>query len=76
MYVLSIVRYDTNFGDINTYMPIKTLTRSMCETIYTETVTEDKHYLLIEYGDEDNIFEYTLRIDEYEGLLFIKKTFD
>ena len=45
----------------------------MCETIYTDTVTEDKLYLLKEYGDEDNNFEYSYRIDEYEDLLVIKK---
>jgi hypothetical protein len=43
----------------------------MCETIYTETVTEDKRYFLKEYGDEDNNFEYTYRIDEYEDLIAI-----
>ena len=44
----------------------------MCETIYTDTVTEHKRYLLKEYGDEDNNFEYTYRIDEYEDLLVVK----
>jgi hypothetical protein len=29
--------------------------------------------LLKEYGDEDNNFEYSYRIDEYEDLLVIKK---
>jgi hypothetical protein len=73
MYVLTIVRYDTNHGDINIFLPIKAPTRSMCEKIYTDTVTEDKDYLLKEYGDEDNNFEYSYRIDEYEDLLVIKK---
>jgi len=45
----------------------------MCEKIYIDTVTEDKDYLLKEYGDEDNNFEYSYRIDEYEDLLVIKK---
>ena len=73
MYILTIVRYDSNFGDINIFLPIKAPTSSMCEKIYTDTITEDKHYLLKEYGDEDNNFEYSYRIDEYEDLLFIKK---
>ena len=73
MYILTIVRYDSNFGDINIFMPIKAPTRLMCEKIYTDTVTEDKDYLLKEYGDEDNNFEYSYRIDEYEDLLVIKK---
>ena len=73
MYVLTIVRYDSNFGDINILLPIKAPTSSMCEKIYTDTITEDKHYLLKEYGDEDNNFEYSYRIDEYEDLLVIKK---
>ena len=71
MYILTIVRYDSNFGDINIFLPIKAPTSSMCEKIYTDTVTEDKHYLLKEY--EDNNFEYSYRIDEYEDLLVIKK---
>jgi hypothetical protein len=71
--VLTIVRYDTNHGEIEIFMPIKAPTRSMCEKIYTDTVTEDKDYLLKEYGDEDNNFEYSYRIDEYEDLLVIKK---
>jgi hypothetical protein len=53
-------------------MPIKAMTRSMCETIYTETGTEDRRYLLKEYGDEDNNFECSYRIDEYEDLLIVK----
>jgi hypothetical protein len=53
-------------------MPIKAPTRSMCETIYTDTVTEDTLYLFKEYGDEDNNFEYSYRIDEYEELIPIK----
>ena len=73
MYVLTIVRYDTNHGDMNIFLPIKAPTRSMCEKIYIDTVTEDKDYLLKEYGDEDNNFEYSYRIDEYEDLLVIKK---
>ena len=73
MYILTIVRYDSNFGDINIFLPIKAPTSSMCEKIYTDTITEDKHYLLKEYGDEDNNFEYSYRIDEYEDLLVIKK---
>ena len=73
MYVLTIVRYDTNHGDINLFLPIKAPTRSMCEKIYIDTVTEDKDYLLKEYGDEDNNFEYSYRIDEYDGLIAIKK---
>ena len=73
MYILTIVRCDVNFGEIEIFMPIKAPTRSMCETIYTETVTEDKRYLLKEYGDEDNNFEYSYRIDEYEDLLVVKK---
>ena len=73
MYVLTIVRYDTNHGDINIFMPIKAPTSSMCEKIYTDTITEDKHYLVKEYGDEDNNFEYSYRIDKYEDLLVIKK---
>ena len=73
MYVLTIVRYDTNHGDINIFLPIKAPTRSMCEKIYIDTVAEDKDYLLKEYGDEDNNFEYSYRIDEYEDLLVIKK---
>ena len=76
MYVLTIVRYDTNHGDINIFLPIKAPTRSMCEKIYIDTVTEDKDYLLKEYGDEDNNFEYSYRIDEYEDLLVITKTSD
>ena len=71
MYILTIVRYDSNFGDINIFLPIKAPTSSMCEKIYTDTITEDKHYLLKEY--EDNNFEYSYRIDEYEDLLVIKK---
>jgi len=54
-------------------MPIKAPTRSICGKIYTDTVTEDKDYLLKEFGDEDNNFEYSYRIDEYEDLLVIKK---
>ena len=73
MYVLTIVRYDTNHGEIEIFMPIKAPTRSMCEKIYTDAVTEDTRYLLKEYGDEDNNFEYTYRIDEYEDLLVVKK---
>ena len=73
MYVLTIVRYDTNHGEIEIFMPIKAPTRLMCEKIYTDTVTEDKDYLVKEYGDEDNNFEYSYRIDEYEDLLVIKK---
>ena len=41
--------------------------------IFNPVVTEDKHYLVKEYGDEDNNFEYSYRIDEYEDLLVIKK---
>jgi hypothetical protein len=52
-------------------MPIKAPTSSMCEKIYTDTITEDKLYLLKDY--EDNNFEYSYRIDEYEDLLVIKK---
>ena len=73
MYILTIVRCDVNFGEIEIFMPIKAPTRSMCEKIYTDTVTEDKLYLLKEYGDEDSNFEYTYRIDEYEDLLVVKK---
>ena len=73
MYILNIVRCDVIFGEIEIFMPIKAPTRSMCETIYTETVKEDKLYLLKEYGDEDNNFEYTYRIDEYKDLIAIKK---
>ena len=73
MYILTIVRYDTNHGEIEIFMPIKAPTRLMCEKIYTDTITEDKHYLLKEYGDEDDNFEYSYRIDEYDGLLVIKK---
>ena len=50
--------------------------RSMCEKIYTDTVTEDKDYLVKDYYDMDYIddnFEYSYRIDEYDGLLVIKK---
>ena len=71
MYVLTIVRYETNHGEIEIFMPIKAPTRSMCEKIYIDTVSEDKLYLLIDY--EDNNFEYSYRIDEYEDLLVIKK---
>ena len=74
MYILTIVRCDVIFGEIEIFMPIKAPTRSMCETIYTDTVTEDKLYLLKEYGDEDNNFEYSYRIDEYEELNAIKNT--
>ena len=70
MYILTIVRYDSNFGDINIFLPIKAPTRSMCEKIYTDTVTEDKLYLLKDY--EDDNFEYSYRIDEYDGLIAIK----
>ena len=70
MYVLTIVRYDTNHGDINIFMPIKAQTSSMCEKIYTDTVTEDKYYLVKDY--EDDNFEYSYRIDEYDGLIAIK----
>ena len=72
MYVLTIVRYDINHVEIEIFMPIKAPTRSMCEKIYTDTITEDKDYLVKEYGDEDNNFEYSYRIDEYEDLLVIK----
>ena len=72
MYILTIVRYDTNHGEIEIFMPIKAPTRLMCEKIYTDTITEDKHYLLKEYGDEDNNCEYTYRIDKSDDLLFIK----
>jgi hypothetical protein len=51
-------------------MPIKAPTRSMCEKIYTDTVTEDKYYLVKDY--EDDNFEYSYRIDEYDGLIAIK----
>ena len=71
MYIITIVRYDSNFGDVNIFLPIKAPTRSMCEKIYTQTVTEDKLYVLIDYGDDN--FEYSYRIDEYEDLLVIKK---
>ena len=70
MYVLTIVRYDTNHGEIEIFMPIKAPTRSMCEKIYTDTVTEDKYYLVKDY--EDDNFEYSYRIDEYDGLIAIK----
>ena len=73
MYVLTIVRCDVIFGEIEIFMPIKAMTRSMCDKKYTDTVTEDKRYLLKEYGDEDNNFEYSYRIDEYEDLIVIKK---
>ena len=76
MYVLTIVRYDTNHGEIEIFLPIKAPTRSMCERIYTDTVTEDKDYLVKDYEDMDYIddnFEYSYRIDEYEDLLVIKK---
>ena len=73
MYILTIVRYDTNHGEIEIFMPIKAPTRLMCEKIYTDTVTEDKDLLVKEYGDEDDNFEYSYRIDEYEDLLVIKK---
>ena len=76
MYVLTIVRYDTNHGEIEIFMPIKAPTRSMCEKIYTDTVTEDKDYLVKDYEDMEYIddnFEYSYRIDEYEDLLVIKK---
>ena len=62
MYILTIVGYDSNFGDINIFLPIKAPTRSMCEKIYTDTVKEDKLYVLIDY--EDDNFEYSYRIDE------------
>ena len=48
----------------------------MCEKIYTDTVTEDKYYLVKDYEDMEYIddnFEYSYRIDEYEDLLIIKK---
>jgi hypothetical protein len=51
-------------------------TRSICEKIYTDTVTEDKDYLVKDYEDMEYIddnFEYSYRIDEYEDLLVIKK---
>ena len=73
MYVLTIVRCDVIFCEIEIFMPIKAPTRSMCEKIYIDTVTEDKDSLLKEYGDEDNNFEYSYRIDEYEDLLVIIK---
>jgi len=76
MYVLTIVRYDTNHGEIEIFMPIKAPTRLMCEKIYTDTVTEDKDYLVKDYEDMEYIddnFEYSYRIDEYEDLLVIKK---
>ena len=73
MYILTIVRYDSNFGDINIFLPIIAQTRSMCEKIYTDTVTEDKDYLVKDYEDEDDNFEYSYRIDEYEDLFVIKK---
>ena len=72
MYVLTIVRYDTNHGEIEIFMPIKAPTRSKCEKIYTDTVTEDKYYLVKDYEDEDDNFEYSYRIDEYDGLIAIK----
>jgi hypothetical protein len=72
MYILTIVRYDTNHGEIEIFMPIKAPTRLMCEKIYTDTITEDKDYLVKEYGDEDDNFEYSYRIDEYEGLIAVK----
>ena len=34
MYILTIVRCDVIFGEIEIFMPIKAPTRSMCETIY------------------------------------------
>jgi hypothetical protein len=74
--VLTIVRYDTNHGEIEIFMPIKAPTRLMCEKIYTDTVTEDKDYLVKDYDDIDYVddnFEYSYRIDEYEDLLVIKK---
>ena len=70
MYVLTIVRYDSNFGEIEIFLPIKAQTRSMCEKIYTDTVTEDKYVLVKDY--EDDNFEYSYRIDEYDGLIAIK----
>ena len=39
--------------------------------IFNPVVSEDKLYLLIDYGDDN--FEYSYRIDEYEDLLVIKK---
>jgi hypothetical protein len=48
----------------------------MCEKIYTCTVTEYNDYLVKDYDDMDYIddnFEYSYRIDEYDGLLVIKK---
>jgi hypothetical protein len=75
MYILTIVRYDTNHGEIEIFLPIKAPTRLMCEKIYTDTVTEDKYYLVKDYEDMEYIddnFEYSYRIDEYEDLLVIK----
>ena len=74
--MLTIVRYDTNHGEIELFMPIKAPKRLMCEKIYTDTVTEDKDYLVKDYEDMEYIddnFEYSYRIDEYEDLLVIKK---
>ena len=75
MYILTIVRYDTNHGKIEIFMLIKAPTRSMCEKIYTDTVTEDKDYLVKDYDDMDYIddnFEYSYRIDEYKDLHVVK----
>ena len=51
-------------------MLIEAPTRSICEKIYTDTVTEDKYVLVKDY--EDDNFEYSYRIDEYDGLIAIK----
>jgi hypothetical protein len=76
MYILTIVRYDINHGEMDIFLPMKVPTRSMCEETYIDVVKEDKQYLLKDYEDEEYVeenFEYNHRIDELDGLLHINK---
>ena len=72
MYILSIVRYNINHGEMDTFRPIKATTEFFCEDMYINLVEEDKQDLLKDYEHEDYIednFEYSYRIDKYEELI-------
>ena len=72
MYILSIVRYDINHGEMDIFRPIKATTESFCEDMYINLVEEDKQDLLKDYEHEDYIednFEYSYRIDKCEELI-------
>jgi len=44
--ILTIVRYDINHGDLDTFLPMKATTYLMCKKIYIDMVKDEKHYSL------------------------------